>query len=74
MLKYLESVLMMIADLVSPAILMLMVMAAYCYFQDGNTLGGITCIIGSMIPTMVIYTRHMREDECIEEYEEETED
>lgn len=74
MLKKIECVLMMIADLVSPAILMLMVMAAYCYFQDENTLGGITCIIGSMIPTMVIYTRHMSEDECIEEYEEETED
>ena len=74
MLKKIECVLMMIADLVSPAILMLMVMAAYCYFQDGNTLGGITCIIGSMMPTAVIYTRHLREDECIEEYEEETED
>jgi hypothetical protein len=74
MLKNLESVLMMIADLVSPAILMLMVMAAYCYFQDGNTLGGITCIIGSMIPTMVIYTRHVRENDYIEEYEEENEE
>lgn len=74
MLKKIECVFMMIADLVSPAILMLMVLAAYCYFQDGNTLSGFTCIIGSMIPTIVIYTRRMREEDCIEEYEEETED
>ena len=74
MLKKIECVLMMIADLASPAILMLMVLAAYCYFQDGNTLGGFTCVIGSMIPTMVIYTRHMREDDVIEyDEEEETE-
>lgn len=74
MLKKIECVLMMIADLVSPAILMLMVLAAYCYFQDGNSLGGFTCVIGSMIPTMVIYTRHMREEDYIEEYEEENEE
>ena len=74
MLKKIECVLMTIADLVSPAILMLMVLAGYCHFQDGNALGGVTCIIGSMVPTILIYTRHMREDDVIEEYEEEIEE
>lgn len=70
MLKKFESVLMMVVDLIAPAILTLMVLAAYTYFQDGNTLGGITCVVGSAIPTMCIYTRHLREDDIIE-YEEE---
>ena len=71
MLNKIKCVVQMIMDLLSPALLMLMVLAAYGYFQDGNTLGGFTCVVGSMVPTMCIYTRHLREDDVIEEFEEE---
>lgn len=74
MLKRIECVFMMVMELVAPAVLILFVLAAYSCFQDGSTLRGFTCIIGSMIPTAAIYTRHLREDDIIEEYEEENEE
>ena len=71
MLKKIWCVIQLIMDLAAPAVLMLMVLAAFGYFQDGNTLGGFTCVVGSMIPTACIYTHHLREDDVIEEYDEE---
>jgi hypothetical protein len=74
MLKKIECALMMVMDLVAPCMLMLFVLAGYDAFISDETIKGFTCVAGSMIPTAVIYTRHMREDECIEEYEEENEE
>jgi hypothetical protein len=65
---------MMIMDLVAPCVLILFTIAAYDAFISSETIKGFTCVVGAMIPTAAIYTRHLREDECIEEYEEETED
>lgn len=73
MLKKIECVLMIVADIMAPALLMIMVLAAYGYFKDGNTLGGLTCMVGSAIPTVCIYTHHLREDDAIE-YEDEIEE
>lgn len=74
MLKKIECVVQLIMDLAAPAVLMLMVLAGFGYFQDNNTLGGFTCVVGSMIPTACIYTHHLREDDVIEyDEEEETE-
>lgn len=70
MLKKIECVLMMVMDLVAPCVLILFTIAAYDAFISSETIKGFTCVVGAMIPTAVIYTRHMREDECIEEYEE----
>ena len=71
MFKKIECVLMMVADLMAPAVLMFMVLASYTSFQDGDYLRGFTCIIGAMVPTALIYTHHLREDDVIEEYDEE---
>lgn len=74
MLKKIECVLMMVMDLVAPCLLILFTIAAYDAFISDETIKGFTCVVGAMIPTAVIYTRHLREDDYIEEYEEETED
>lgn len=74
MLKKIECVLMMVMDLVAPCLLMLFTIAAYDAFISDETIKGFTCVVGTMIPTAVIYTRHLREEDYIEEYEEETEE
>lgn len=74
MLKKIECVLMMVMDLVAPCLLMLFTITAYDAFISDETIKGFTCVVGAMIPTAVIYTRHLREEDYIEEYEEETEE
>lgn len=74
MLKKIECVFMMVMDLIAPCMLILFTIAAYDAFISGEMIKGFTCVVGAMIPTATIYTRHMREEDYIEEYEEETED
>lgn len=74
MLKKIECVFMMVMDLMAPCILILFAIAAYDAFISSEIMKGLTCIVGAMIPTTLIYTRHLRENDTIEEYEEETEE
>lgn len=74
MLKKIKCVFMMVMDLIAPCVLILFTIAGYDAFISDETIKGFTCVVGAMIPTAVIYTRHMREKDYIEEYEEETED
>lgn len=66
MLKTMKCVLMAIADLIAPATVVLMSLAAFDYIKNCRWIGAITCLIGSMIPVMLVYTHHFREDDVIE--------
>lgn len=66
MFKNVKMVLMAILDLIAPATVVLMALAAFDYIKACNWLGGITCMIGSMIPVILIYTHQYRQDDMIE--------
>lgn len=66
MLKMLKCILIAAADLVAPALVVLMALASFNYIKDCNWLGTITCLVGSMIPAGLVYTASMRQDDMIE--------
>ena len=66
MLKMLTCVLMAAADLVAPAMVVIMALAAFNYVKECNWLGTATCLVGSMIPAGLVYTASMRQDDMIE--------
>lgn len=66
MLKMAKCVLMAMLDLIAPAIVVIMALAAFNYVKECNWLGTATCLVGSMIPAGLVYTASMRQNDMIE--------